>query len=432
MFCMTVETLRKEGKVINPPRMSWPWKPAHRQALVSAPATMSLLHLNSSIAADGDNYDEQDVRSMWFSLICAALLARKETGIDVRLEFPHMFEAIPGKNEKVTKSDITICVKTDAFHLGTFIIEVQKDKCSYRVHKDHIKTPGETPQQCLALLSTTDVKDPKHVRFHYGLVGHWGLIVYSMVVRKIDGLLWIVGRQQQSFTIGRSPAGMFDFYEQDVRSMWFSLICAALPARKENGIDVRLEFPHMFEATPGNNEKVTKSDITICVKTDAFHLGTFIIKVQKDKCSYRVHKDHIKTPGEIAQQCLALLSTTHVKDTELQRVRFHYDLVGHSGLVVYSMAVRKIDGLLWIVARQQQSFTIGRSPDGMFDLLRFAEFLNEVVVKDAIYLKDLLSLDRGYPRSEVLTNLPRLSQPPLASRPSGAAFTPVSKKTRTS
>ncbi|KAJ3176459.1 hypothetical protein HDU85_007241 [Gaertneriomyces sp. JEL0708] len=200
-------------------------------------------------------------------------------------------------------------------------------------------------------------------------------------------------------------------------------VAAIKPARTD--LD---EQDHSFSI--GDDSKLTKSDVTIYTVGTKRDVGTFIAEVQKEWIGcHEIHKDHIKAPGEAAQQFVALLSTTRVEDWS--DIRFHYALVSQWNLQFFSLGLTTLDGHLWFTVQEGPNFRIGPDLHGLLGVLQYGEYLNTVIVPACRKVRQLLKQSQGLPDIEILVRLPNLRHANLLrSRTSMAPVTPMAKKTK--
>ncbi|KAI9091153.1 hypothetical protein DFS34DRAFT_670446 [Phlyctochytrium arcticum] len=222
--------------------------------------------------------------------------------------------------------------------------------------------------------------------------------------------------------------------EQDVRSVWANAIRMALPCSQESGIGISLEFQHDFELDD-DTSTTKKSDVTIYVTGSSIKMkkvGECILEVAKEEPDLRggcVHKDHIKTPGEVSQQIISLLSATWVGEDDLKNIHFHYGLVSKWTAQCFVVKVVWVDAKLWFVQTPGPRFTIGSTAKGAADLLRFGEYLHDEVMPACMFVNELLARKKG-PNVELVESLPKMRPATLFSRVSTAPFTPGRKAAR--
>ncbi|KAI9099714.1 hypothetical protein DFS34DRAFT_693411 [Phlyctochytrium arcticum] len=212
-----------------------------------------------------------------------------------------------------------------------------------------------------------------------------------------------------------------DLDEQDVRATWAAITQAVLPSGP--GVALSLEFKHDFQV--GLDHKTTKSDITIYITNSRRKLGVVVAEVQKDWIPrHGIHKDHIKAPGEIVQQFVGLLSSVTMEHWD--DIRVHYALIAQWSVEFYSIQLVYLDNCPWFVVEAGPTFKIGPDISGLRDVLRYGEFLNEVILPACLKVKEIMQTPGSLPDDALVERLPKVGQAiPLQSRLSKAPVTPV-------
>ncbi|KAJ3187547.1 hypothetical protein HDU85_006842 [Gaertneriomyces sp. JEL0708] len=188
------------------------WRP-HVPSAMSKAATISLIELAAKIDKSRTDITEQDVRLVWAAATRAATPVQNNA-VDVSLEFSHMWEGDDGRDENLTKSDITIAVRGEWMRVGGWIAEVEKTDVGAigrgRVHKDWLKAAGETAQQIISFLSATEVETTqvKDLAFHYALVAKWRMQSYVLRIEEVDDMYWFVRYTGPAFEIGPDASGL--------------------------------------------------------------------------------------------------------------------------------------------------------------------------------------------------------------------------------
>ncbi|KAI9096565.1 hypothetical protein DFS34DRAFT_650656 [Phlyctochytrium arcticum] len=197
--------------------------------------------------------------------------------------------------------------------------------------------------------------------------------------------------------------------EQDIRSVWAAAVRTSLPPHQETGSDITLYVT-------GNSHKAKR-------------FGQCVLEIEKDDLDFRagcLHKDHIKTPGEISQQIMALLSATWTTEEDVSRIKFHYGLVSKWTAQCFQVSILRMEDTIWFVQAAGQRFDIGPTARGIGELLRFGEYLNTEVLQACRFVNELLGRARG-PNMDIVRALPTLQPASLVSRVSTAPFTPARK-----
>ncbi|KAI9096632.1 hypothetical protein DFS34DRAFT_149137 [Phlyctochytrium arcticum] len=99
---------------------------------------VALIETASKIDLSRNDLSEQDIRLVWAAATRAAIPIQQEN-IDVSLEFTHTYRAEEGKEDNMTKSDVTIAARGTSTRVGVWVAEVEKIEVGAlgmgRVHK---------------------------------------------------------------------------------------------------------------------------------------------------------------------------------------------------------------------------------------------------------------------------------------------------------